>query len=324
VVLQGSIAQSNIFGSGKYVGINLSTGSVNRNISLSYLNPYFTVDGVSQGFDVYNRKVNASNLALSPYTTDTYGGGVKFGYPLSETDAVSFGLNAEDVTLGLFPNSAPAYLNFQSLFGDHYVYGSGTIGWARDQRDSAILPSRGYTTRIGAEVAGGDLEYYRLNAGQTNYFPLSRTMTLSLTGNVGYVNGLGGKPVPFFKDFYAGGPGSVRGYRAYSLGPQDSLGNSLGGTKSVTASAEIYFPVPGAQQDKSLRLTAFIDGGQVYDSGSNINGNVSGGGPRYSAGVGISWNSPFGPLKLSLGQPLNAKSGFDHIERLQFQFGTAF
>ncbi|HLX80138.1 MAG TPA: outer membrane protein assembly factor BamA [Burkholderiales bacterium] len=324
VVLQAGISQTNIFGSGKYVGLNMNTGSVNRNISLSYLNPYLTVDGVSQGFDVYNRKVDASNLALSPYTTNTYGGGVKFGYPLSETDAVSFGLNAEDVTLGLFPTSAPAYLNFQSQFGDHYVYGAGNIGWARDGRDSAILPTRGYTTRIGGEVAGGNLEYYRLNASQTNYFSLSRTMTLSFTENVGYINGLGGKPVPFFKTFYAGGPGSVRGYRAYSLGSQDAQGNSLGGTKSAYGSAELYFPVPGAEKDKSLRLSTFLDAGQVYDPGPNIAGNVSGGGLRYSAGVGISWNSPFGPLKVSLAQPLNAKSGFDHIERLQLNFGTTF
>ena len=145
-----------------------------------------------------------------------------------------------------------------------------------------------------------------------------------MNGEVGYVQGLGGKQVPFFKNFYAGGPGSVRGYKAYSLGDQDSAGNVLGGTRKVTGSAEVLFPVPGAQQDKSLRLAVFIDGGQVFSSGPSVAGNVSGGGLRFSSGVALAWNSPFGPLKISFALPLNAQSGFDRREPLQLNFGTAF
>jgi outer membrane protein insertion porin family len=149
-------------------------------------------------------------------------------------------------------------------------------------------------------------------------------VTLALNGEVGYVAGLGGKQVPFFKNFYAGGPGSVRGYKAFSLGEQDSAGNVLGGTRKVTGSAEVLFPVPGAQQDKSLRLAVFLDGGQVFSSGPTVAGNVSGGGPRFSSGVALAWNSPFGPLKISFALPLNAVSGFDRREPLQLNFGTAF
>jgi outer membrane protein insertion porin family len=320
LVVSGAVSQSNVFGSGKFVSVQVNSGKVNRTYSLSYLNPYFTVDGVSQGFDVYSRKVNASSLAVGAYTTDTLGGGVKFGYPLSETDSISFGLVAENVKLGLFDNSPLAYQNFATQFGTTYTYGTGSVGWGREGRDSAILPSRGALTRAGIEVAGGDLQYYRVSANRQQYFALSRATTLALTGELGYVDGLGGKSVPFFKNFYAGGPGSVRGYRAYSLGPQDATGNVLGGTRKISGSAEILFPLPGAQQDKSLRLAAFVDAGQVYGAGQKFDlGEL-----RYSAGIGLAWNSPFGPLKLSLAQPLNAKSGIDRTERLQLNFGTAF
>jgi outer membrane protein insertion porin family len=325
LVLQGSITQANIFGSGKFIGLNVSGGTVNRTYSISYLDPYFTVDGVGQGFDLYTRKVNASTLAVGPYTTDTIGAGFKFGYPLSETDAVNFGLVVENVKLGLFDATSAtpsplSYLNFASIFGTKYTYGSGSVGWARDRRDSVILTSSGTLTRAGFELAGGDFQYYRATVGEQFFYPLSRTVTLALGGEIGYIHGISGKQIPFFKNFYAGGPGSVRGYQAYSLGEQDAAGNVLGGTRKITGSAEVLFPVPGAQQDKSLRLSTFIDAGQVYAADQKLDfGQL-----RYSAGVGLAWNSPFGPLKISLAQPLNAKSGFDRIERLQLNFGTAF
>ena len=145
-------------------------------------------------------------------------------------------------------------------------------------------------------------------------------MTLVLKADVGYVHGLGNKPVPFFKNFYAGGPDSVRGYRAFSLGQQDAAGNVLGGTRKIGGSAEVLFPVPGAQGDKSLRLTAFMDAGQVYGAEQKM----ALADLRYSAGVGLAWNSPFGPLKLSFAQPLNRQKTVDRIERLQFTFGSTF
>jgi outer membrane protein insertion porin family len=325
LVVSGAITQANIFGSGKFLGVQVSSGTVNRTYSISYLDPYFTVDGVSQGFDLYTRKVNASTLAVGPYTTDTVGGGFRFGYPLSETDSVSFGLVVENVKLGIFDAtsatpSPASYLNFASIFGTKYTYGTASIGWGREGRDSAILPTRGGLTRASVEAAGGDLQYYKASVSEQWFYPLSRTITLALNGDLGYVHGISGKQVPFFKNFYAGGPGSVRGYRAFSLGQQDASSNVLGGTRKITGGAEVLFPLPGAQQDKSLRLTAFIDGGQVYAASQKI----ALGDLRYSAGIGLAWNSPFGPLKISLAQPLNEKKGFDRVERLQLNFGTAF
>jgi outer membrane protein insertion porin family len=298
----------------------VNTGKVNRTYSLSYVNPYFTVDGVSQGFDAYYRTVNASSLVVGPYATKTLGGGLKFGYPVSEIDTVNFGVNAENVTLELFDNSPLTYRTFATQFGNKYSYGAATAGWARDARDSAILTTRGHLTRAAGEIAAGDLQYYRLNLSTQWYYPITPTFTFSLSGDVGYVNGLSGKPVPFFKNFFAGGPGSIRGYRSYSVGPQDAEGNVLGGTRKISGSAEIYFPVPGAQQDKSLRLSAFLDAGQAYGEGQKFDlGDL-----RYSAGIGLAWNSPFGPLKVSFAHPLNRKAGFDRVERLQLNIGTTF
>ncbi|MDW8468843.1 MAG: outer membrane protein assembly factor BamA [Burkholderiales bacterium] len=320
LVVSGSVSQANVFGSGKFISAQLNSGKVNTTYALSYLNPYYTVDGVSQGFDVYLRTTDASSLSVGPYVTKSLGGGLKFGYPLSEEDAISFGVNAEHVKLETFATSPLAYVNFVNQFGASYSYAAGSVSWARDARDSALLPTRGARTSAGLEFAGGNLRYYRLTLAHQWYRPLTRTVTLALSGEVGYVAGLGGKPVPFFKNFYSGGPGSVRGYKAYSLGPQDAAGNVLGGTRKLGASAEVLFPVPGAGLDRSLRLAAFVDAGQVYGAGEK----VSLGALRYSAGLGLAWSSPFGPLRISLAQPLNAKRGFDRTERLQLTFGATF
>jgi len=320
LILQGSITQANVFGSGKFLSAQLNTGQVNKVASLSYVNPYYTVDGVSQGFDLYKRVIDASKLSIGPYKTDSLGGGLKFGYPLTENLGLSLGVNLEDVQLDTFENSPLSYLTFVNQFGNHYRYGALSAGISRDVRDSAIQPTSGSLTRASTEFAGGDLEYYRVGFQHQWYFPLSRTYTLNLNADLGYAGGLGGKPVPFFKNFYAGGPGSVRGFKPYTLGPQDVNGNVLGGTTKIVGSAEVLFPVPGAGQDKSLRLTAFVDTGWVYADGEKIDlGEL-----RYAAGLGLAWTSPFGPLRISVAYPLNEKPGIDRVQRVQFTFGNVF
>jgi outer membrane protein insertion porin family len=319
VVLQASIQQSNAFGSGKYLSAAVSSGSVNRVYSLSYLDPYYTVDGVSQGFDVYHRRTDASILSVGPYSTDAVGGGVKFGYPVSEQVSVNFGVNAESVKLTTFPDSPVQYLTFVNDFGHEYRYGTVTAGWAIDTRDSAIQTRSGSLSRVTGELAGGDLQFYRLSYQHQWFHPVGRNYAFSLRGDLGYANGTGGKPLPFFKGYYAGGPDSVRGYEPYSLGPRDALDNSLGGNRRIVGSAEFHFPMPGATREQDLRLAAFVDGGQVYAHGQKIElGEL-----RYSAGLALHWSSPFGPLRLSFGHPLNNKAG-DEVQRLQFTFGSVF
>jgi outer membrane protein insertion porin family len=223
------------------------------------------------------------------------------------------------VKLTTFTNSPQQYLDFTSQFGNDYRYGALTGGWQRDTRDSVIVTTSGTLMRVGVELASGDLRYYRLGYQLQWFYPLTRTYTLMLRGDLGYAAGIGGRPVPFFKAYFAGGPDSVRGYRAFSLGPRDLSDNAIGGNTKVIGSAELLFPMPGASAEQSLRLAAFLDGGQVYGDGAKVElGEL-----RYSTGLALQWLSPFGPLRLSIAQPLNLKDG-DHAQRLQFTFGTAF
>jgi outer membrane protein insertion porin family len=317
--VSASIRQANAFGTGKFISANINTGQVNKVYALSYNNPYYTVDGVSQGFDIYKRETDASSLAVGPYRTDALGGGMKFGYPVSETSSVDLGFNLESVELTTFANSPLQYINFTNQFGNKYRYGAVTTGWQRDSRDSILVPTSGTFMRAGLEVAGGDLRYYRLGYQHQWLYPLSRTYTFSLRADLGYAHGIDDRPVPFFKAYFAGGPETVRGYRPFSLGPRDVNGNAIGGNTKIVGSAEFLFPMPGASAEQSLRLAAFVDAGQVYAEGAKVDlGEL-----RYSAGLALQWLSPFGPLRLSIGQPLNAKPG-DEAQRLQFTFGTGF
>ncbi len=317
--VSASIRQSNAFGTGKFVSATVNSGRVNTVYALSYHDPYYTIDGVSQGFDVYKRETDASSLSVAPYSTDALGGGIKFGYPISEATSVDFGLNLESVELTTFSNSPQQYLSFVESFGNEYRYGALTAGWQRDTRDSVILTTAGNFMRASAEFATGDLKYYRLNYQHQWFYPLSRDYTLMLRGDLGYAGGLGDRPLPFFKAFFVGGPDSVRGYEAFSLGPRDVNGDAIGGRTKVVVGAEFLFPMPGATREQSLRLAAFLDGGQVYGQGQKVElGEL-----RYSAGIALSWLSPFGPLRLSIGHPLNRKPG-DEVQRLQFTFGTGF
>jgi outer membrane protein insertion porin family len=319
VAVSASVRQANAFGTGKYLAANVSIGSVNEVYSLSYLNPYWTVDGVSQGFDLYKRKTDASSLAVGPYIMDALGGGIKFGYPVSEIVGIDFGFNLEKTQLTTFDTSPIQYINFVNQFGQDYFYGSLSAGVARDSRDSILLPRRGTLQRLSSEYADGDLHYYKVGYTHQWYYPLTADVTSLLRADFGVANGIGSQPLPFFKAYFAGGPDTVRGYRPFSLGPRDELGNTIGGTRRMIIGSELLFPVPGADKEQSLRLSAFIDGGQVYAEGSKIDLHEM----RYAAGIGLSWLSPFGPLKISFANPLNNKPG-DQLQSVQFTFGTGF
>ena len=320
LILSASITQPNVFGTGKFLALEVNSGTVNQIYSLSYVDPYYTVDGVSRGFDIYKRDVDFTTLSTGAYGTNTLGGGIRFSYPLSERITVSFGALAEGVEVITFENSAQRYKDFVAAFGNEYQYGAFTAAWARDTRDSLIVTTDGLLTRFSTEVAGGDLQYYRLGINQQFYWPLSRSLTLFLNADLGYASGGGGKPLPFFKNYYVGGPGTVRGYQDFSLGPRDVEGNSLGGTRRVVGNVELLFPMPGAAQDRSLRLGLFVDAGQVYAEGVPVELSEL----RYSAGLALAWASPLGPLRLSYASPLNEREGFDRVQRLQLKFGTAF
>ena len=320
VVLSGSIAQNNFMGSGNNVAIRVNTGKINRTYSFSYTNPYFTKDGVSQGFDIYQRDIDSTTTAVSPYKTSSLGGGLRFGFPISEKESVSFGLGLDTTTITTVDGSPQRYKDFVKEFGDTNMTIPISVNWISDGKDSFLFPTRGRFQKAGIEVAipGGDLTFYRASYQLQQYIPLSKTFTLMFNGDFGYADGYGDSTsLPFYKNFYAGGVNTVRGYKAGSLGPKDTNGDSLGGTRRVIGNAELLWGVPG--MEKSLRLGLFFDAGQVYGQGQDIDfGDL-----RYSTGISAAWISPVGPLKFSFGQALNKQEG-DKPESFQFQLGTTF
>jgi outer membrane protein insertion porin family len=335
LVLSGSVSQDNVFGTGNSLSLQLNTGKVNTVYSLSYTNPYFTLDGVSLGYDVYRRDLDTSainNSTLSSYKSSTYGVGARLGLPLNEKDRINLGLTVENTALSVNlsdPNTSPQYVNFINRFGDTNTTVALSAGWARDTRDSYLFPTRGLLQRFSAELGTplGSLQYYKLSFQHQQFFPLSRDFTLMLNGEIGYGNGLGNDPLPFFKNFYAGGNGSVRGFQTATLGPKDTTVNhdAIGGNERVIGNAELFFPLPGVKDNESLRMSTFVDTGASFGPDDYLGryGSFSFGDLRYSAGVAVLWVSPLGPLKFSLAKPLVSKPG-DKSEIFQFALGNSF
>jgi len=326
VVLSTSISQNNLFGSGNSLTLSVNSGSISRTYALTYFNPYWTEDGIGRSWSVYDRTTNTTSLTgVSPYMTRTIGGDIHLSVPLSETNAYSFGMGYESTAVTVISNSPIQYLDFVNQFGDVAKTLKADVGFSRDSRDSILYPTKGLNQRYSLEAGlpGGDLKYYRATVNEQLLTPIGYDISLSFSGQLGYGHGYGGMPLPFFKNFFAGGVGSVRGYYTSSLGPhtQTIVGSvlNLGGTEMITGSVEALFPMPGLKNDKSFRLSTFIDTGNVYGNGDGF----SLGALRYSAGVGLSWYSPMGPLTFSYAVPLHAQP-FDNIERLQFQMGTTF
>jgi outer membrane protein insertion porin family len=328
LVLSGSVSQSNVFGTGNRLSAQINSGSVNTVYALSYTNPYYTIDGVSLGYDLYRRDVDATSLNnVGAYKTSTYGAGVRFGLPVSERDFLSLGLTYEQTSLTTYADSPDQYKRFVNEFGSNNDTVRLDASWSRDTRNNYLFPTQGLMQRVASEIGtpAGSLQYYKLSFQHQQYFPLGQRFTLMLNGELGFGDGLSGKPLPFFKNFYAGGNSSVRGFQNGTLGPKDINGNALGGDKRVVGNAELFFPLPGVKDEQSLRMSAFFDAGATFGPGDNNNlyEQFAFGDLRYSAGVAVLWVSPLGPLKFSLAQPLVKKTG-DKTEVFQFTLGTVF
>jgi outer membrane protein insertion porin family len=327
VVFGVTVNQNNFLGTGNRVSAQVNTGKVNTVYSLSYTDPYFTPDGVSRGFDVYRRDVDTSYLNTGSYKSSSYGAGVRFGIPLNERDSVSLGLGFDWTQIDLNSASPTRYqLYCGNSTGCDNTSLVLNLGWAHDTRDNVLFPNNGVLQRVTAEVGlpGLDLEYYKLDYKHTWYKALTKSITFSLNGEAGYGDTYGNKDFPFFKNFYVGGVNSVRGFQTSAIGPRDTdLVNgqtfAVGGTKLLLGNAELYFPIPGMKDSKQLRLSTFIDAGTVFANNESIDLSQL----RYSTGLGVSWYSPFGPIKLVAAKALNAQSG-DRTQILQFQFGAQF
>lgn len=331
LTLTGSIQQANAFGSGNTLGIDVNTSKRNRTIAISQTNPYFTDDGVSRSYEVFLRTTRPPEVNTGDYKIQTAGGSIKFGVPFSEVDTIFFGLGAEQTKVETFANSPTAYQKYVKDFGASTT-GIGTAKttsfpltaqWQRDSRDSALVPTTGRLQHANLELAViGSLRYYKAMYEHQYYQPLFSNTTLALRGQIDYGRGIGGKPYPVFKNVVAGGIGSVRGYEGSSLSVSPVAGvDPIGGQARLLANVELQLPFPGTGVDRSLRWFTFFDAGNVFDLEKGEKMSVSN--LRYGAGVGISWISPIGPLKLSYGFPLNAKAN-DRKQQFQFQLGTGF
>jgi len=327
VVFGITVNQNNFLGTGNRVSAQVNTGKVNTTYSLSYTDPYFTPDGVSRGIDVYRRDVNTSSLNIGTYNTSSYGGGVRFGIPLNERDGINFGLAADFTSVDLTSQSPQQYKDFcEKASGCTSNSIVASAGWTHDSRDSIMFTTKGVLQRLSGEVSIPvlDLEYYKIDYKHAWFKELFTGYTLMLNGEIGYADSYGNKNYPFFKNFYMGGVNSVRGYTNGSLGPRgidSTTGNdfALGGTKRMLGNAELYIPIPGLKDSKQFRMSAFADAGNVF----GVNDSYDFGELRYSTGLGLSWVSPFGPLKLVFAKPLNSKSG-DNTQTIQFQLGQQF
>jgi outer membrane protein insertion porin family len=328
------IQQENVFGSGNYLGLNLNTSKFNKQFSLTTVDPYFTPDGVSRSIDVYYRTVRPYSEQNASYRLITPGASIRFGVPFTETDTVYFGAGVEQTEIQVGEGLPKAYQDYINTLKTNKVLSVPlTVGWARDTRDSALVPSEGRLVRLNGELGvGGDTRYIKSVAQFQQYFPITKQYTFALNSELGWGQGFGGKPYPLFKNFYGGGLGSVRGFEQGTLGtptcildanledcisPEQS--SYIGGSKSVLLNAELIAPFPGAGNDRTLRMFGFVDVGNVFGENEKFSASDL----RASAGVGISWISPVGPLRIAYSKPIRKKPN-DKPQTIQFQIGTAF
>jgi outer membrane protein insertion porin family len=362
LILSAAINQTNFLGTGKQLNLDVNTSRSFRTVSVGYTDPYFTDDGMSRSFDIYTRLYNASVLGLGDYTLRSNGIGLRFGVPYTSLDRVTLGLAYEHNKLTVGPAAPALYNKAYTDYGDGVSAAIlGKLSWLRDTRDSAFAPTQGTYISANAEMTlpVAEQRYARLTYNHQLYYPVSKGVTLLLNGDIGFGKGLGSNPYPVFKNFYAGGIGTVRGFQYGSLGGYDNVlvqqrltndivGNTissadtpLGGQTRAIVNAELAFPLPGTGGDRNLRTFFFADLGQVYrtqqtsttvqKTSDATNGNIfvtrstspGSGTLRASVGFGLSWISPIGPLKLSIAYPTK-KDVSDRLQRLQFQIGTGF
>ena len=319
ILFNASVSQDNFLGSGKRVSFAFNNSKVTTVYSFYYTDPYYTINGVSRGFGLFYKKTDADQANISSYTTDTYGANVNYGIPINEFDTIRVSPEFENLKLKETSESPNEVIDFIDRHGNDYNTVKLTGSWAHDTRNKALFADDGGLQSLSVETAvpGSGLQYYKLGYDQRRYVPLTKDLTLSMHAQLGYGDGYGDYDnLPFFENYFAGGVRSVRGFEDNTLGPKDSKGNPIGGSVQVVGGAEILFPIPFVEGTKSFRLGTFFDIGNVYSDVSNFDATEL----RYSVGVSSLWISPLGPLAISLGFPLNDKSG-DNVQNFQFTVG---
>jgi outer membrane protein insertion porin family len=324
-----SLNQENAFGSGQRLALEFNNSKANNVYSISFTDPYYTVNGVSRGFTAFYRTTNAEENNVSSYLTDRWGVGMNFGIPLSENDRIRFNMNYEDIEVEQTDKTPVQITDFITENGDDYGLFTLSTTYIHDTRDRTIFPNEGNVQKLNLEatVPGSDLDFYKTSYRSLWYWPLNDTYTFSTMANLAYGEGYDGSDeLPFFEKYYAGGIRSVRGYNSNSLGPLSTPpgteipnGDPFGGNFRVLANAQLYFPAPFAKDNRSARMSLFVDAGNVFANSHDFESSEL----RTSAGVSFEWLTPVGPLVFSLADALNNKPG-DDTRSFQFSIGGAF
>lgn len=337
VIFSGNVSQSNFLGTGNRFSVGLSRSEVVDSYNLSFIDPYFTLDEVSRGYNFYYKETKLDSLNVSTYTSDSQGGNLSFGYPIDETARISFALGVDktSITVGAGGLVSQSVQNFTTVQGTEYQTYTGSLSWSRNTLNRGMFADRGASQSIGVDFAwpGSDLTYYRLNYNSQLFVPISGRWVGRLHGSLGYGDGYGDTPIlPFYKNYFAGGFGSVRGYRDNRMGPRScavalcAIGDPdpevVGGNVLVEGGAELIFPTPFAANNRQIRTAFFLDVGNVFST------DIPGYYPdmadlRYTTGINLSWLTAIGPLSFSLSRPLNKQLG-DETRVFQFSIGQGF
>ncbi|NYS60618.1 outer membrane protein assembly factor BamA [Halomonas salicampi] len=345
VIYGASLSQKNFLGTGNRVNVGAQRSDTFTSINFGFTDPYWTLDGISRGYNVFYRETDYEDSDISTYSTDAYGAGINFGYPISELSRLNFGANFEDTTIKTYFDTASEIERYVMDEGENAQSVKLTGSWTRNNLNRGMMPTAGSYQRISLETAapGSDVGYYKARARAQQLFPIDddHLWALKFSGNLGYADTLGGNdPYPFYENFYAGGLGSVRGFTSNTLGqrttPQRVGGRdrTMGGNVLVEGSAEMIFPLPFIEDQSSLQSSVFFDAGNTFLTScydvleddadrQRCNSGVDLGGLRYSVGVGLSWLTPVGPLTFSVAEPVNDESD-DDTQFFQFSLGQTF
>ena len=340
LVFGASVNQRNFLGTGNQVGFELQRTQYRNSYNFNFRDPYFTVDGVSRGYNVYFQETDFSDTSsnLSRYRADAYGGNVNFGYPINEDERINFAFGFDNTAIkaGLFsPQEVRDFIGYQDPLGgiqsEDYQSITLTGSWRRSTLNKGLLPDRGASNTLSLETALpsiSDLEYYKLDYQAEKYLPLPipTDWVVRLRTEVGYGDGLNGTDrLPFYKHFYTGGITSIRGYETRSLGPRDSAGDAFGGDLLVETGVEFIFPAPFLEDKRSLRTLFFIDAGNVFDTNRTDEPglDISASNLRIGTGFGLSWITAIGPLSFTLSRAYNNDVD-DETEVFDFSLGQTF
>ena len=322
VVASTSVSQENFLGTGKTVSFRINTSRVNTVYGVNYINPYYTIDGVSRGFGFNYVSTETDDTDVSDFDSDQFGLSVSYGIPLTENDRISSVVQLRSTEIGTTTNTPLEILDFIDENDDEYLNLTLNTSFIHDTRNRSLFPNQGNRQSLNFEftIPGSDLEFYKVSYQNAFFFPLGETFTLSLGSEIGYGDRYGSTTdLPFFEKFRAGGFDSVRGYESNSLGPRDSRDDSFGGNFVTTMRAQVLFPPPFLENKSRARLALFVDAGNVFAEFDDFESSDI----RGSVGLGLSWVTGLGGISAAIASPFNDEPG-DDTESFQFNLGTSF